>query len=258
MEQQQPIPEAAPQKEPSAFSQLINVYASPADVFERIKNAPRKNALWVIPVTLTIIIGIISTFVLFSDPAILSQVEEAAQKRVEEQITQGAIPPDRADAAREQTRAFMGGAIFKVFAIGSVIIFSFVGLLVVSLVMFLVGKAAFKAPVPYGKVMEVVGTSTMINNVLGSIVTSLIMLVMGSMYATPGLALLISGFDPMNKVHVLLSSVNIFTIWYLAVISIGLGKLFSASTGKAAVWVVGLWVVWTLLTTFVLTFLRMG
>jgi hypothetical protein len=52
--------------------------------------------------------------------------------------------------------------------------------------------------------------------------------------------------------------VNVFTIWYLAVLSIGLGKLANVKTGKAAIWVFGLWIVWTLLTTFVLTFLRFG
>jgi hypothetical protein len=86
----------------------------------------------------------------------------------------------------------------------------------------------------------------------------LTILAMGSIHATPGLALAISNFDPDNKLHVLLSSVNVFTIWYLAVLSIGLGKLANVKTAKAAIWVFGLWIVWTLLTTFVLTFLRFG
>jgi len=148
--------------------------------------------------------------------------------------------------------------MFKIFGVLGVIVFTFLSVLVVSFVMMLVGKLAFKQAVLYGKVMEVVGASTMINGVLGTIVTMLLMLAVGSLYATPGLALLISGFDPNNKVHLLLASINIFSLWYLGVLSVGLGKLFGVTTGKTAVWVVGLWIVWTLLTTFVLTFLRFG
>jgi len=258
MEQEQASPQATTAKESSAFSKLINVYVAPGEVFESIKVSPRKNALWAIPITLTIIIGIFSTFLIFSDPVLVSQLTDQAEKGVQEAINQGRIPPDQADRAREQAAGWVTGPFGKVMGIGGVVVFTFAGLFVVSLAMRLVGKTAFKATVPYGKVMEVVGASFMTNYVLGSIVTTLIILAMGSMYATPGLALLISGFDPANKVHVLLSSVNIFSIWYLAVLSIGVGKLFGGSTGKAAVWVVGLWIVWTLLTTFVLTFLRLG
>ncbi len=258
MEQTQAAPEMAAPKEPSTFSQLVNVYAAPGEVFERIKSAPRKNALWVIPIVLGIIIGIFFVLLVFSDPAIQSQMREQAEKRIQKMIDEGSIPPERAEMAREQAASMTGGTMGKVFGIIAIIIYSFAALLVVSLVFLLVGKIGFKTTVPYGKFMEVVGASTMINGVLGSIITMLIVLAMGSLYSTPGLALLISGFDPQNKVHALLSSVNIFTIWYLAVLSIGLGKLFSATTSKAAVWVVALWLVWTLLTTFVLTFLRMG
>jgi len=256
MEQQQPSPEAAPQKEPSAFSLLLNVYAAPGEVFERIKGSPRRNSLWAIPVTLAIIFGIVFTFVVFSDPAIQSQLRDRMEKQLDEQIAKGQIPPERAEAAREQAASMAGGAMFKIFGVLGVIVFTFLSVLVVSFVMMLVGKLAFKQAVLYGKVMEVVGASTMINGVLGTIVTMLLMLAVGSLYATPGLALLISGFDPNNKVHLLLASINIFSLWYLGVLSVGLGKLFGVTTGKTAVWVVGLWIVWTLLTTFVLTFLR--
>jgi hypothetical protein len=258
MEQTQAGPGTAAQKEPAAFSQLMNVYVAPGEVFEHIKSAPRKNALWGIPITLTIIIGIISTFLIFSNDAIVSQLREQAERGVQQAIDSGRIPPDQADRAREQAAGWVTGPFGKVMGIGSVVVFTFAGLLLVSLAMLLIGKIAFKATVPYGKVMEVVGASFMTNYVLGSIVTLLVMLAMGSLYATPGLALLISGFDPSNKVHLLLSAVNIFSIWYLAVLSIGVGKVFGGTTGKAGVWVVGLWVAWTLITTFALTFLRMA
>lgn len=258
MEQQPASTEAAPQKKRSALSLLLNIYAAPGEVFDQIKAAPTRNALWAIPVALAITVGILSILVVFSDPLIQSQLRDRMEKQIEDQIARQQIPPDRADAARDQMASMAGGTMFKIFGSLGVIVSTFASILVVSAVMLLVGKLGFNARVPYGKVMEVVGASSMINHVLGTVVTMLVMLAMGSLYATPGLALLISGFDPENEVHVLASAVNVFSLWYLAVLSIGLGKLFDVTTGKAAVWVVGLWVVWTLLTTFVLTFLRMA
>ena len=102
----------------------------------------------------------------------------------------------------------------------------------------------------YGKALEVVGLSMYIS-VLGSIITLLLVVAMGSLYATPSLALLVSQYDPTNTLHKFLSSISVFTFWYLAVISIGLGKIFSASTGKALAAVGVLWVLFTAASVFI-------
>jgi hypothetical protein len=258
MEQEQTTVQPTAPKETSTISKLMNIFVAPGEVFESIKAAPKKSALWVLPTVTAAIISVLSVFVVMSDPAIQSQLRDAQEKRLQKMIDEGTIPPERVEAARQQMTGMIEGPVGKIFGSVSAVIFLFASLLVVSLAMLLVGKFAFKTAVPYGKVMEVIGPSFMITYVLGGIVTTLIMLAMGSLYATPGLALAISEFDPMNKVHALLGSINIFTLWYLGVLSIGVGRLFSVKTAKAAVWVVGLWVVWTLLTVFFLTFLRMG
>jgi hypothetical protein len=253
MNQEQTSSESTVPKESSVFSKLFNIFASPGEVFESIKTAPKKTALWVIPCIFAIVIGIVFTFVVFSDPNIQLQMRERMEKQLDKQIAEGKIPPERVEATREQMEKMTGGAMFRVFGSIGTIVYVVGSLLVVSLAFFLVGKFVFKVAVPYGKVMEVVGPSFMVNFVLGSIVTMLTVLAMGSLYATPGLALAIGEFNPENKVHLLLSSINIFTVWYLAVLSIGTGKLFNVQTGKAATWVVGLWIVFTLLTTFVIS-----
>jgi hypothetical protein len=185
-------------------------------------------------------------------------MREMTEKQMESRIAQQNLSPEQAEAARQQATSMMAGPTWKVFGIIGAIVYTIATLLVVSLVLILVSKIAFKTSVSYGKAAEIVGPSFMTNFVLGSIVSMLTILAMGSIHATPGLGLAISQFDPENKMHVLLSSVNIFTIWYLVVLSIGLGKVANVKTGKAAIWIFGVWVVWTLLTTFVLTFLRFG
>lgn len=258
MEQEQTTVQPATPKETSTISKLMNIFVAPGEVFESIKAGPKNSGLWAIPCVLAIVMSIIFIFVVFSDPAIQSQMREMTEKQVESRIAQQHLSPEQAEAARQQAASMMGGPMWKVFGIVAAIVYTFGTLLLVSLVLLLLSKTVFKAPTSYGKAMEVVGPSLMTNFVLGSIVSMLTILAIGSIHATPGLALAISEFDPENKLHILLSSVNVFTIWYLVVLSIGFGKLANAKTGKAAIWVFGIWVVWTLLTTFVLTFLRFG
>ena len=108
------------------------------------------------------------------------------------------------------------------------------------LLVWLVGTKAFKVQFPFMKAIEVAGLANMIN-VLGAVVKSLLILVTGNAFATPSLALLVKEFDPQNPVHGALSVVNVMTLWFLSVVAIGLARLSSASFGKAAAWVFGIW-----------------
>ncbi len=139
--------------------------------------------------------------------------------------------------------------IWLVLRSARVVYFQFISPFLVTLVMWLIGKLAFKKAVAYLKVLEVVGLST-VTIAFGTIVSMLLILIMGSFYATPSLALAIGEYDPSNHLHSLASSVNIFTLWYLGVLSVGLGKVFGTSTGKVALWAYLLWAVWSVASTF--------
>jgi hypothetical protein len=72
---------------------------------------------------------------------------------------------------------------------------------------------------------------------------------LGSMAATPSGALaLLGSFDPTNKFHMLLASLNIFSIWQTAVIGIGLSKLSDKQTSAGMGVAFALWIVWIALS----------
>ena len=156
---------------------------------------------------------------------------------------------EQADAALEHMPA-AGSPIFLI--VGSVgVVFVMAGMLFLSaLVFWLIGKIGFKSSAPYIKVCEVVGLSMYIT-ILSTIITMILVVAMGSLSATPSLALAVSEFDPMNKMHRLLSSINIMTFWYLVVISVGLGKIFNTSFGKALTSVAIVWALYTVIAIFV-------
>ena len=131
----------------------------------------------------------------------------------------------------------VGAAVAPVFT-------AFVSPFLWGLVVWLVGTKVLRGAFPYMKAVEVTGLSNMIA-VLGSIVTTLLILLMGSVFASPSLVLLVKEFDPQNTLHSVLAAMNIMTFWALAVKAIGLARLSGASFGKAASWVFGIWVAWT-------------
>ncbi len=94
----------------------------------------------------------------------------------------------------------------------------------------------------YMKAVEVSALAGVIN-VLGGIIAMLLAVTMGNMAMTPGPVLLVHEFNPANKLHALLSQLNVMTIWYAAVLAVGLSKVSGASFRKAALWTFGLWAI---------------
>jgi len=94
------------------------------------------------------------------------------------------------------------------------------------------------------KAVEVVGLAGMVG-VLDSILRSLLILIMGNVFASPSLALFLKQFDPQNPAHGLLAAVNLMSFWALALRALGLARLSNVSFARAAVWVFGTWALLT-------------
>ncbi len=251
MDEQQPTV-APPETEAAEMSfsdKLMNVFASPGELFEYVTKAPKQASNWALPLLLTTVIGIVFTFVAFTQPPIQEEMARQRDKYIQQEIAAEKMTQEQADNAAKYSPK-PGSPMFLIFGSVGVVVVMFATLFLSALAFWLLGKFGFKSGATYGKVVEVVGLSMYIMAV-GSLLTLILVVAMGSMHATPSLALAVSDFDPMNKMHKLLSSINIMTFWYLGIVSVGLGKLFSVSLGKALTGVAAIWVVWTAITVLV-------
>jgi hypothetical protein len=150
----------------------------------------------------------------------------------------------------EQTER-MGGMMMVFGIIWSVIVLSIM-FFAAALVFWLIGKFALKATGGYTKYLELWGTASWIAS-LGAIITLLMVLGLNSMYASPSAALaVLSGFDPTNTTHRILSSLNVFSIWQAVVLGIGLSTYGGKPAGTGITIAIVLWVVWVLVSTFAL------
>jgi hypothetical protein len=227
----------------SLGGRLGNIFVSPAEVFDDIKGREPNSANWLVPTVIGIVMGIIFTFVVFSQPGIIQSMRDPTEKRLDKMVADGKITRQLADQQLAIIDKFMSPTFFKVFGTLGALIAQPAMLFLLGLVVWLVGKFALHGDFAYMKSVEAVGLCTMIT-VPGSIIYMLLVVIYGNMYVTPGPALLLSHFDPTNPLHVLMQSFNLIWVWYLAVLAMALARLSGASFVKAAGWGFGLWAIW--------------
>lgn len=223
----------------SPAGRLFNIYATPGDVFDEVVAAKPCTANWLVPMLFLCVISVTAVLVLFSQPAILQQVRDQQERVFQKQVAAGKMTEAQAEQARKFMEGFGPNMMRITGSIGAVV-GGFAWLFLVALVLWLLGRWAFKVDFPYLKAVEVVGLANMVA-CLGAIATTLLAVARGNMAMTVGPALFIRDFDPTNKIQLLLASLNVMTLWQIAVLSLGLAKLSRVSFAKAALGLYGLW-----------------
>jgi hypothetical protein len=125
---------------------LVGVFAEPGNNFKRISNVGVKTSDWLIPILIVIIVSIISNFVMMSNPAIKYSIMEkqmtALEERLDEMVESGQMTKDQKEQQLQQTRDFMEnqGSTQLIFSTLGILIFTFVMFFIVSGVFFAVAK----------------------------------------------------------------------------------------------------------------------
>lgn len=228
---------------------LLNVFSSPGDAFEGLKPSPARASVWLIPMIIVIVIASGFSYVMFTNPTLKDQFMQAQEQAFQKNIDSGKMTQAQAEQSRQGMER-MGGMFIAFGIIGSVVFVSvmFFG---AALALWLAGKMAMGSTAGYGKYLEIYGLSSWIG-ILGGIITLLMVIGMGSLYASPSAALaILSNYNPTDNTHKILSAINIFSIWQAAVIGIGMSKLAGKSAGMGMGIAFGLWVVWVAITVFI-------
>jgi len=219
----------------SVCSRMFNVFAAPGDVFEEVRGSKPNTANWLVPILLSCLVAVFYVFVVFSQESVQHQMREAREKQFQKQVEAGKMTQQQADQVMEMSERFTGPAVVKILGSVSAVFANFAWLFFLALVIWLVGWKLFKGSFSYMQTVEVTALAGMVS-VLGAVVTMLLVVATGSMHTTLGPALLIREFNPADKVHLALASVNLLTLWYIVVLALGLAKLSGASFLKSFLW----------------------
>jgi hypothetical protein len=232
----------------SFFTRLTNVFASPGELYSEVALAPVQTTSWLLPYLFSVVLTVFSVIVVTNNPALKQEIIEQQQQEMQVNVEKGRMTQEQAEQYMEGMES-AGPAIFIVF--GS--IFGIVTLTAtfygVSAVLWLAAKSIFKTTVGYKKLLEVYGLSALIG-ILGSIITILMMIINDTMKTGLGGILVVgTEFDRHNFIHNLLASLNLPTIWQVAVLGIGLSKVSNKPTSTGMGVMFGLWGIWTLISS---------
>lgn len=231
-------PATAPEpRESSLLARLLNIVAAPGDVFDEIKPRPASTANWLAPTLLVAVLGVFSALWIGSQESIKRQQTEMQDAVFQKMVDSGKMTQAAADQARQGSET--GAAVKKIVGAAFAPVGTFLGLFLSALLLWL-GSFVMRNRFGYLRAVEVVGLTSMIG-LLGLIVKTLLVVMMGSLFAGPTPALLLKKIDPMNSWHGVLMALDVFALWAMGVQALGLAKLTGASYGKAAAWVFGIW-----------------
>lgn len=236
-----------PSTEMSFSDKFVGILSSPGEVYQSIVGTEPKTSNWAIPLVLTIVAGIIFTFVVFTQPAIQDEMQAQQSKTFQKQIAEGKMTQEQADQAMSFSKP--GSPMFLIFGVLGVAVAMAVMLFLYTLIYWIVGKIAFKSSLGYGKILEVNGLAMYIAPI-STLLTMVTVVAMGSLYAQPSAALLVSDFDIENKTHKLLAALNILEFWSIYITAVGLGKVWNVSLGKSLGVVGGIFAIWTAIKIF--------
>jgi hypothetical protein len=228
----------------SLASRLVNIFVAPTEVFDEVKAGPPKAVNWVVPLILAMIVGIVYTFVVFSQPRIMQKIKDANEKKFQQMVDQGKITQKQADEMLAKVEQFMTPLFFKLTGSFAALFINAALLFLIAAILWLLGRFLFQSEMTYVQALQANGLATIIN-ALGGITAMLLAVIYGNMSITSGPVLLVSHFDAANKLHLVLSALNIFALWYVAVLAIALTRLSRASFLQAALWLFGLWAFFT-------------
>ena len=118
----------------SVTDAMTGVFSSPGETFEEVKLSSKKN-YWLLPMIILIVISVASSFLLFNDDELSSQIRDKQKKamveNMEKKVKEGSMSKEEMNDRIEKSEKFMNksGPFFYV----SITLFPAIGIFVVFL-----------------------------------------------------------------------------------------------------------------------------
>jgi len=135
------VPESVVAPSTSVAARLVNVFATPGEVFEEIKNRPVEAANWFVPLLLSALFGVICCVVIFSQDTILQQMREAQEGAMEKKLEK--MSKEQQEKVREMAAQFSSPGVMKLFGSVGAVVGSIAWLFFLALLVWLLGTRLF-------------------------------------------------------------------------------------------------------------------
>ncbi len=227
---EQVIPSVQPEeKTMGGASKILNIFFEPKKVFQSLKIKPT----WLVPFIIVALLGI--GFFYYTYPFIMNQQVEKIQENEK-------IPEEQKELIIEKMTEKDHPPIWQLALAPAG---SLVALVVVAAVLFFVFNVLMGGDSSFRRVFSVYCYAGLIA-IPAMIVKFPLIMKKGSLDVHTSLALLPFADKEKPFLYNVLSSIDIFTIWQVLLVSIGMGVMYKYTTKKAFTAVCILWIIWIL------------
>lgn len=228
---EQGIPSVQPEeKTMGGASKVFNIFFEPRKVFESLKIKPT----WVVPFIIVALLGM--GFFYYTFPYMMNQQVQRIQENER-------IPEDQKERIIETLKEKEHPPLWQL-AIAPA--GSLIALVIVSAVLFFVFNVLMGGDSTFRRAFSVYCYSALVA-IPSMIVKFPLIMSKGNLNVQTSLALLLSADAKDTFLYSVLSSFDIFTVWQVILVSMGLGVMYRYATKKAFTAVFILWIVWILL-----------
>ena len=234
----------------SVTDKFVGVLTEPAAIFENVRLAGSRVTDYLVPMLALVVILMVGTYIKFSNPEFMAQMQDTQVAAMKEQVQSGAMTQEQADTALDSIQQYSG--MMKIFSVGGVAIGVPIVFFLMAVLYWLLAKYALKGDLTYALVLAVYGLTAWIG-VIDQLLAVILGYATNNMFATLSPTLFMAHDAEAIKATSfrLLSNLNPLTIWSNYVFSIGLHKVGLLSKEKAFGLVFGLWVLWILASAFI-------
>lgn len=230
MDQAMAAPAAAqPPGDLGFFARWANIYFSPKKTFDAVRLRPG----WLVPVILLALLG--TGFFLWTSNARLNDTREQLKKN--ERLM--ALPAEQQQEIFERVESQTKSPI----SAGIGLVFGLAYFFVVAGILFFVGNVLLGGEARYAQVLGAFAHTGFI-----AVPEMLVQGFLGTAKGTLKTALSLAAFFPAEAtdsfVYRLVNGFDVFSIWFVSVLIIGLSTIYNFKAGKVAAWVLPLWVLW--------------
>ena len=92
-----PVP---PMRSTSLGARMVNVLATPGDVFDEVKTSPPQTANWLVPALLALLIGWIGSWLIMNQEAIRQQISDLQESQYQKLVDKGRMTREQLETQR--------------------------------------------------------------------------------------------------------------------------------------------------------------
>ena len=231
---------------------ITGIFTEPGETFASVKKT--KKNFWLIPILIFIVLSIVSRYLVMNDEELYSEVKskqiESVKKRLDEQVKEGKISQEQAnERIGQMEKGFNKSSPIYILSmtLGPIIITFLV--LFLKGVILLGAIKILKGFILYMQIIAILGLASIIDSVQ-IVVDSVLAIITGRLFANIGPILIFPKDSLSNNLNTFIAHFDLFNIWYLSLIGIGLAVFSGLKSKQTIPAVFILWLVWVCLTSF--------